>query len=500
MKKSVGILSGLVVAIAVATVAGAWYTGERLPAELQRAVEQGNHELSKAAVGTGGSVTLELASLERHWFSSVAHYRLIARNVSLGAEPLNLDVGIVDRIEHGPFPWSRVKRLQLLPVMAASNSELERSEQTQPWFDAAGGTSPLKAHTALGYAGGVNTELEMLPVKFTGDDGSAVDFSGLKLAVDGDREGSKAKIHADAQQLQMTLVVPEQLPVKFQLDGMKLGGELERKNKADFFFGHIDMSVDEMRMVFGPEQKTLLFKGVEQNNVYTAEGEEHLGGSVEYKTSEISYDGRALGSAAMVMSFKSLDVPALQSLTEWYQQFLPEMQQAAAEGRQFVPTLSPEDKPKVHADLHKALSAKPQIALEQLSFKTARGESRLVLKTELRDPASFDVPSDQLAREIVGTVHGKLVLSKPMIADLVAFQGLLEGQADPQTIALQSNQAGEMVGVMAVQSGLATAQGDDVLASFDYADGAIEFNGQKMTVEQFAAFLQARLGMLAPRG
>jgi hypothetical protein len=38
MKKSVGILSGLAIAIAVATTAGAWYTGKQLPAELDNAL------------------------------------------------------------------------------------------------------------------------------------------------------------------------------------------------------------------------------------------------------------------------------------------------------------------------------------------------------------------------------------------------------------------------------------------------------------------------------
>ena len=47
MKKSVGILSGLAIAIAVATTAGAWYTGKQLPAELEHSVSLGNAELKR---------------------------------------------------------------------------------------------------------------------------------------------------------------------------------------------------------------------------------------------------------------------------------------------------------------------------------------------------------------------------------------------------------------------------------------------------------------------
>lgn len=54
--------------------------------------------------------------------------------------------------------------------------------------------------------------------------------------------------------------------------------------------------------------------------------------------------------------------------------------------------------------------------------------------------------------------------------------------------------------MMAVQSGLATVQGDDVVSSLHYADGMVDFNGQKMTVEEFAMLMAAHLAALSPRG
>jgi len=57
-----------------------------------------------------------------------------------------------------------------------------------------------------------------------------------------------------------------------------------------------------------------------------------------------------------------------------------------------------------------------------------------------------------------------------------------------------------MVGMMALQSGMATVQGDDVVSSLHYADGMVDFNGRKMTVEEFAMFMAAHLGALSPQG
>src|SRR5690606_10784877 len=142
---------------------------------------------------------------------------------------------------------------------------------------------------------------------------------------------------------------------------------------------------------------------------------------------------------------KSLDIPAMQALLAWYQTKMPQVQQAAAQGEP-LPSLdmTAQEQAKVQADLQKMLAAKPQLALENLSFKTANGESRFNLAVDLASPTSFDLPPEQLGKQLVTRLQGKLTLSKPMIGDLATLQALLEGQTDAQFIARQSSQAGEM--------------------------------------------------------
>ncbi|MGE7991794.1 YdgA family protein [Pseudomonas sp. NPDC089554] len=502
MKKSVGILSGLAVAIAVATTAGAWYTGKQLPAELARSVERGNDELKKAVAGTGGSMTIELVSLEQRFFTSTAHYRLKVENLQTGeGEPLNFEVAVLDQIEHGPFPWSRVKAGKLLPVMATSNSTLQKDDFTAPWFAAAGDKAPVTAQVSIGYGGSVDSDIRLAPVNFKEDDGRTLDFSGMQLLLSGDREGKAVKIHGTADKLAMNLVNEDQPPVKLQFNGLKIGGELTGTEHDMVYLGHLDLYLAEAQATVGPKQDVLLFKGLEQNSLYSAEGENRLGARLSYKVSDITYAGRAVGSGQMVFTMKSLDIPAMQSLVTWYQTKLPAIQAAAAQGQQ-APSLdmTPQEEVKVKADLQQLLAAKPQLGLEDLSFKTANGHSRFSLVLDLANPTSFDLPSDQLGKQLVSKLQGKLSLSKPMIGDLATLQALLDGQTDAQAIAAQSGQAGEMVGMMAVQSGMATVQGDDVVSSLHYADGMVDFNGRKMTVEQFAMMLGAHLAALSPQG
>ena len=501
MKKSVGILSGLAIAIAVASTAGAWYTGKQLPAELDNALVRSNAELKKALVTTGGSMSIERVSLEQHFFSSTAQYRLKARDINVGeGEVVSFDVGVTDQIEHGPFPWSRVKALKLMPVMAVSNSTLQKDDATAAWFAAAGEQAPVSAQTSLGYGGSVVSQVRLAPVKLDEADGNSLDFSGMQLEVSGDKEGKASKFHGQADRFVMKLVRDDQPPATFELKGLKVDGNLQATAHDAIYVGNVDLALAETKVTLGPKQQVLLINGLEQNVLQTLDGPDAVGGRVEYKVGDITWDGRAVGKAHMLVSVNSVNAPALQALSKWYQAHLPF--EAAAAAGQPVPQIQMDDaeKARFQGDLRQLLAAKPKVAIENLSFKTANGESRFNLSMNFAAPASFDLPPDQLSKQLITEVKSKLSLSKPMMGDLATLQALLDGQTDAQAIAMQSSQAGEMVGMMALQSGLATVEGNDVVSSLHYADGMVDFNGKKMTVEEFAMLMAAHLAALSPQG
>ncbi len=55
----------------------------------------------------------------------------------------------------------------------------------------------------------------------------------------------------------------------------------------------------------------------------------------------------------------------------------------------------------------------------------------------------------------------------------------------------------EMAGIMAVQTGLAKIEGNDIVASLNYAAGQVDFNGQKMSLEDFINQMATRFGGMA---
>lgn len=496
MKKTVGVLSGLVVAVAAACTAGAWYTGKQLPEVLEQAMAQANVQLKQSS-GLSGKVTLELASLESHLFSSTARYRVKVTELKGADGAESFELGFVDHIEHGPLPWSRVKALKLMPVMAASNYALEKDAFTAEWFAASAEVPPVYGQNSLGYDGSTDGTLIMPPMQVTEVGGATTKFSGLAIQASGTRDGEQIKFSGAAPSFSLNNVDEQSGRLKLELKNLSLVGDL-KKTPYGFYVGRTDMMLDQLSVSGGEEQKVLLLKQLEQNSESRADGDQ-FGGSIVYKVGDINFDGQPVGSSAMVWNLKNIDMPSMQTLIAWYQSRLPEFEAAAAQG-QVLPTLpmTETEKAEVSASVQQLLAAKPQIALEDFSFKTANGESHFKLSVDLGKPSSLELPSAELYKQMITQVQSTLQLSKPMIGDLATLQARLQGQSDAQVLAQQASQTGEMVGMMAVQSQMATVQGNDILANLHYADGMVDFNGQKMTVEQFASLIMANLGAMHP--
>src|SRR5690606_22995747 len=114
--------------------------------------------------------------LQRGIFSSDARYRLVL--VADDADEPPLELLISDHIEHGPWPLSRLTYLKLLPVMATSHAQLESSDQLAGLFAASAGRSPLTLTGSIGYANGVDAELQLATMSWSAGEVTG-SFSGL---------------------------------------------------------------------------------------------------------------------------------------------------------------------------------------------------------------------------------------------------------------------------------------------------------------------------------
>ncbi len=494
MNKSAGVLLGIVVAVGAISTGGAWYTGTKLEGVLQTSIADANKELQAAMVGSNGSATLELVSLDRKLFTSTAHYRLKGEGELFNG---NAELLFVDHIEHGPLPFSRLISLKWLPVMATSHYELEKNPQTEKWFAAANGQSPLKGLVNMGYDRSANGTLELLPLDIALDDNTKFKFSGLNLNVDSSSEAQKVKVDGYMDSLTLLLSPADKPPVLVELNGLTLASNLN-KSSFGFYLGQNTLELTSTKATFGDKKSVLTLKNFEQKTSSEETGTT-LGGRADYKVGEINFDGKNIGSAQMAWSMKNLDTQSLMDLVQVYQTKLQPYEAAstaAAENGEPAPELqmTEAEEAKVRSAVNKVLESKPQLALENFSFKTANGESRFNLSLHLAKPQNLELPPAELGKQLISLLDANLQLSKPMIADVAALQAQLDGQTDAKLIADQSNMAAEMVSGMALGTQLAKLEGTDIVSKLHYADNQVDFNGQKMSVEQFIGFVMSKAG------
>lgn len=495
MNKPAVVLLGFVVAVGVVSAGGAWYTGKQLEPVLQTAIQNANKELQTSMAGVDGTVALELVSLDRGVFSSTAHYRLKAQGAVFGEDNPNPELLFVDHIEHGPLPFSRLVTLKWLPVMATSHYALEKNATTEKWFAAAKDVSPLKGVANIGYSRSVNGNVELLPLEFK-DDKSSVSFSGANMDFNSSAEGQKVKANGYMNSLKVAVVDANGAPFEADLSGLTVASNLE-KSTFGFYTGQNTVELTDTKLTVGPQKTVLTLKGFEQKDTSETK-DNNLAGRVDYKIDEIGYQGKPVGSAAMALSMKNVDIPSMLVLTKLYQEKMQPVQAAAAAG-QPVPELqlTEAEQTLAEANVNQLLAAKPQVAVENLSLKTTKGESKFNLVLDLAKPTTMELPPVELGKQMISLLDANLTLSKPMIADIAALQAQAGGVTDPKAIEQQSQMAAEMVSGVAVGTQLATLVGSDVVSKLHYANNEVTFNGQKMTVEQFLNFVMAKAGAVS---
>jgi uncharacterized protein YdgA (DUF945 family) len=491
MNKAAGIAIGVVVVVGALATGGAWYTGTRLEGVLKESIQKSNQELAKSFKGSNTSVTLELVSLDRHFFTSTAHYRVDIQN--LADSSLSSEMMVVDHIEHGPLPLSRVKQLNLMPVLGFSNFEMEKTAAWEKWFAMSKDAAPIRGQISVGYDLSTKGWAQMAPLEMDDADGT-FKFSGVKVNFDATENAEKLNLDGSMDNLQLNVDSPDG-PVSIEAKGLTFesGGT---KGKSGFYLGHTSMKLQEggFQIVGKPPVR---LKDFTNTNFAQEEGGK-FAAQVNYDVGMINYAGKDVGTGHLGIKIGNFDVVATQSLYDLYQnKILPQQQAAAATGIPQPLQLEPADEQRMNTDLATLLAGKPHIELDRLSLKTANGESHMHIAVDLTDPGSLDQPANVIAMKTLGEINAKVVLSKPMIRDLATQQAIRDGQTDLKLIAEQATAASDMASAMAEMMQLAKVDGDNIVSNLHYANDVVDFNGQKMPLQQFLASVLGKVGALS---
>lgn len=494
MKKSAGIAAGIVVAVGIISTAGAWYTGTQLPTVLQNSIAEANQKGADALLGTGITSKLELLSLDSHLFTSTAHYRLTLDMPASEGEARHMEVLLVDNIQHGPLPASRLKRLNLWPVMATSNYALEPNELTQKWFDAAKGQSPLTGEVSLGYDNSTTGTIELTPLDFAPEAGQLVKFSGMKLDIDASAHAEKVSAKGGMESLMLSGTDANGEAIKVELKDLTLDSD-QKLGSGEFYLGESSVKLANASISVA-DKPPVVIKNIAQAGTFE-ENDGKLAGHVSYDIGQVSFDGKDIAGLHMIWRMKDFDAAAVQSLVNLYKDKLAPVQQAQALGQE-APDMAftPAEEEKLKADVGQLLAGKPHVALEKFSIKTANGEALVSLAMDFNKPASFDLPPPEMAKQVLSQLDAKLSIDKAVIGDGVRVQAALAGETDQKAIDEQANMFTEMGSGMALSTEMIVLKGDKLESTLHYANNEVTFNDQKMSVEEFAMLVMSKAGGL----
>ena len=466
-----GIAATALVVLVGAGTAGAWYTGTRLEGVLQDSIAQGNQQL--ATQFPGADAALELVEFQRGLFTSQARYRLLLKAPQ--EDQPAIDLFISDHIEHGPMPLSRLTSFKWLPVMAVSRAQLEPSAQLAELFAASAGQAPVTLISSIGYGQGIKGELQVAPLSWTGGEVEGR-FSGLSAIFRTDTAGEHFAVSGRVDSLELDS--PERIGlvgIEFALD--------RRRDSSGLYLGTGRVALDQLAVLL-EDQPALVMSDVLQTD-HTRLAADGIKAELNYQVGSVSYDGKPLGSMNMGWSLSRLDPQATALLAGLYN--------SLALGNE------PEDPQATSAQFQGALlqllQGQPRLALNNFSIRTANGESRFSLDMGLESPGSLEQPAELLARQLIGSLEANLVLSKPMLMDVIRYKTLFQPQSDAAAVEQEAAMMVEMAGGMAEMMQLAKVEGDNILSRLHYADGMIEFNGQRIPVEDFVGLLAGLQGL-----
>ena len=480
MKKTLKVLVVITAIVCGSGIAGAWLTGTQLEGAVQSMVHETNKKLEVGRAAFNILAWLELVSFEQGIFSSTARYRVKYKDPSSVTHTAPLEFIVVDRIEHGPFPWTRVKNLNLFPVIATSNLSLEKTPSTELLFTGEKSQFPLQGHIVYGYSGSTRGQVDLLPIDISHEQLS-LSSSGLSVTFKETGDGKKISVLSRADDFNLRLIDNKKTPLDIQLKNFNLSIDLN-KTAYDYYVGSRAITLGEGKISGWGSQAQFGVKGLELKSVSKANGELMEAQDV-YRVEDFLLNGKLVASVNMSIAVRDINIPATLSMFSILDAFRQNTQRRPGTPINYDPLY------QLKAAAEKYADSKPYAELDNLTIKTANGESHFSFALGINKPSGRAGGFADQIRHTISSVYVDLKLSKPMLADLLSVQAQLVGTTAPEDIPQLAKLGSEMIALKAVETGLAKIEGNTVMASLVYSAGQVDLNDQKMSVEDFFSVL-----------
>lgn len=269
---------------------------------------------------------------------------------------------------------------------------------SEKWFAATKGDQTLlKGQVTLGYDRSIDGHMELTALQTQLDEHSTLSFSGMTMQAQTDADGQNLKAKGYMDHLKLNAITIENPPVTVELNGLTLASDL-KKTDFGFYLGQNVMALSEGQLTYGVKQSVIKLKSCEYADSASANGN-LMSGRLSYNVGDVTLDGKPVGSAQMVLTANSLDIPGCAGAAADLSEQVP------------APGANPADlrrsKAQMQLQVEKILASKPQLALEKFTIKTANGESQLSVAMGLAKPTSFEQPPVEVTKQMLTALEAK---------------------------------------------------------------------------------------------
>ena len=472
MKKTLAIGT---VTIVTAVITGiAWYTGTRVEPVLRQALVEASRQINAAVAGQPLGATLELSGFERGLFASTAY--IVATVQAPGTQPLRVEA--VADIEHGPFPWSRVKTFSLMPAMINASLRAESNAELAQVLNVPEGGVLLSARGTAAYWGAGEGQFKLSALSWKGAEATA-GFSGMEGTYSFTQGGKSRVIDAWVDNINYTAGPPgSETALLVKGVNVHADGTL---GASGFYGGKGSVRV-EQQLFTSPDPLTFELKNHQLAGVLE-EGRRGFRGTLDYGFEDAVFNEHHLNKASLHLIFNDLDIPASRDLLSVYTDMIVPQALAAGQAERLLrPQLSPQQLAKWQDSLERLVAGQPRFWLKPLSLIIDHGLSEFSLMLTLGKPDDPRLAELPAAVQTIHELSAVSRLSESAIWDFAKLKLRLQGQTSGRMFEHKAFMEKLRLKQYLLNLGLATMDWSGFLTTLEYQgkDRPVIFNNQPM--------------------
>ena len=325
MKKSTVAL-GVIVALGIVGVGGAWFTGEKAQTEYLRQIELANQKLQSLGLSDSVNLVYKNKQFDRSFFTSQVEDEVV---ISLPKEGQIFTIPLSTKLYHGPFPLNQLEKFNFVPTMFSAQGVIGKNETTQPLFDFLKSDKPLQYQASTSYSLATKGKVELAAGEMIDPHSpqNKISWSNINIGfdVDKDRAGKYDMTldevtadldpsSADGDSQDATAVKS----VKTKMKGMKLDASFNPTKWAYIYTGKGSYSTESFEMTsmdYAGKTTSLIEKGLKATSDISLNGD-FVNLKSESAVDSFVLDGKELGKLTNNSELNHIEANAANALIE----------------------------------------------------------------------------------------------------------------------------------------------------------------------------------------